>query len=99
MRRTGKTTRLVNSAVEMLFTNGKITFLTNRQIFDRGEEWKLGLRKHEIEMRETFIDYDAHKDNNAQREFIERFERRISIENNSQITRRGNTYFANKKLK
>jgi len=96
MRGSGKTTRLVNSAVEMLFTHGKLTLLTNKDIFDKKERWKDGLRKHEIEIRETFIDPDAFKDNPAQRYFIERFENRLLTENAGQITRSGTTYTVNK---
>lgn len=69
-RRTGKTTRLVDKAIQLLFDKGEIMILTNHEIFDREKQWKRGLKKEQIEIAEQLIDRDVEKGNKAQEHFF-----------------------------
>lgn len=80
MRKDGKTTRLIDEAIQHLFEKGEIKFLSNQDIFEKHQDWRRGLSVGQVNDRLKFIDYDATKTNKAQENFIHRFARRLSIE-------------------
>jgi len=92
MRRTGKTTRLIDEAVQMLFNDGEITVLNNYQLFDKAEKWKRGFKDEQINARLRLIDPDARKDNKAQFYFYEALKRRLYTEHYGAFEEAGNTF-------
>lgn len=75
MRHTGKTTRLVDEAIQYLFTYGRILIPTKGYI--HSPEALRGLTQSEKECIVHFIDPDSSPENNAQTHFIVTFRRRL----------------------
>ena len=96
MRRSGKTTRLIDEAVQLLFEHGEITILNNYKLFNRRSEWKRGLTDKQIELRLKLVDYDAREDNQAQYYFIDGLKRRLYNEHRGSFTEGGNVFKLNK---
>ena len=76
MRHTGKTTRLVDEAVQYLFEHGSIRILTNSGIYN--PIFMRGFRPEQVDMFLKFIDQDSRPDNNVQDHFIEMLNRRLT---------------------
>lgn len=91
MRQTGKTTRLVDAAVQYLFKHGSIRILTNSEIFNRN--FMRGFKPEQVDMFLTFIDPDTKPDNRAQQYFIEAFDRRLATEHGGSTERISATEF------
>ena len=90
-RGTGKTTRLIDEAVQHLFEHGYIRILLNHEIFNDNfykgytEEQQLSLVK--------FIDQDALLDNRAQLHFLTALSSRLAYEHGYAVERISKTEF------
>lgn len=62
MRRSGKTTRLIDTAIQALFERGELHLSLNDNV------------------KSDFLDPDSRKGNKAQRDFVDRLIKRLSIE-------------------
>lgn len=91
MRQTGKTTRLVDAAVQYLFEHGSIRILTNSEIYN--PNFIRGFRPEQVDMFLKFIDPDARPDNKAQYHFIDMLNRRLATEHGGSTERINNTEF------
>ncbi len=91
MRRTGKTTRLIDGAVQALFDNGKIIVPTRNQVFDSYDKWKRGLSSEQINDL-AFIDPDISDANEAQSFFLKSLRRRLNIEHPGAFEEKGNVF-------
>jgi len=91
MRQTGKTTRLVDEAVQYLFAHGSIRILTNSEIYN--PNFMRGFKVPEVDMFLKFIDPDNRSDNSAQRYFIDMLNRRLATEHGGSTERISNTEF------
>lgn len=92
MRRTGKTTRLIDEAIQMLFNDGEITILSLHNIFDKSEQWKRGLTDKQINSRFRLIDPDNSKDNKAQYHFYVNLRRRLYNEHQGSFIQEGSSF-------
>ena len=91
MRQTGKTTRLVDYAVQYLFTHGHIRVLTNSEIYN--PNFMKGFRPEQVDMFLKFIDPDSMPENKAQHYFIEALDRRLATEHGGSTERISATEF------
>lgn len=91
MRQSGKTTRLVDAAVQYLFEHGYIKILTNFEIFN--QKFMRGYRPEQVDMFLRFIDPDTRPDNRAQQYFIEALDRRLASEHGGITERISRTEF------
>lgn len=91
MRQSGKTTRLVDSAIQHLFENGYIRVLTNHEFYSN--DFLRGFTPEQVSMFAKFMDPDSEVHSNAQREFIERLNLRIRIEHLDSVIRISPTEF------
>ena len=91
MRQSGKTTRLVDAAVQYLFAHGSIRILTNSEIYN--PNFMRGFRPEQVDMFLKFIDPDTRRDNSAQRYFIDMLNKRLAIEHGESTERINNTEF------
>lgn len=82
MRRTGKTTRLIDLAIQTLFTEGEIYIFSANELSKFGYPDKIRGFDKDIDKVFRFIDYDFkfNKISNAQDNFKDRFIRRLHIE-------------------
>ena len=78
MRQSGKTTRLVDDAVQYLFIHGHIRVLRNPEIYN--PDFMRGFRPEQVDMFLRFIYPDSRPDNQAQHHFIKMLERRLMTE-------------------
>ena len=85
MRRTGKTTRLIDEAIQYLFKNKTLYLFTDIGISTSTPS----VPKEEI----VFIDPDHRRGNNAQRDFIYRVLGRLEIEHKNCVTIKKEPYF------
>lgn len=95
MRRSGKTTRLIDKAVQHLFEKGSIQILLNNEIFN--EDITNKMTDEEKANHFEFVDQDAAKGNYAQRDFLDRFSNRLLYEHKPYVVRISNTKFELKK--
>ena len=95
MRRSGKTTRLIDKAVQHLFEKGSIRILLNNEIFN--EEITSKMTDKEKADYFEFVDQDAAKGNYAQRDFLDRFSNRLLYEHKHYVVRISKTKFELKK--
>jgi hypothetical protein len=91
MRQTGKTTRLVDAAVQYLFEHGSIRILTNSEIYN--PNFIRGFKAPQVDMFLKFIDPDARPDNKAQYHFIDMLNKRLATEHSGSVERINNTEF------
>lgn len=91
MRRSGKTTRLVDKAVQHLFEKGSIKILLNNEIFNEAITNKM--TDEEKANHFEFVDQDAQKENSAQRDFLDRFSNRLLQEHKHYVTKINETRF------
>ena len=91
MRQTGKTTRLVDYAVQYLFSHGHIRVLSNHEIYN--PNFMKGFKLEQVDMFLKFIDPDSTPDNAAQRYFIETLNRRLANEHGGSTERISATEF------
>lgn len=91
MRQSGKTTRLVDAAVQYLFKHGSIRILTNSEIYNPNA--MKGFRPEQVDMFLKFIDPDTRPDNRAQLYFIEALDRRLATEHGGSTERISRTEF------
>lgn len=91
MRQSGKTTRLVDAAVQYLFEHGSIRILQNSEIYN--PYFMRGYKPEQVDMFLKFIDPDARPDNGAQRYFIEALTRRLATEHGGSTARISATEF------
>lgn len=91
MRQSGKTTRLVDAAVQHLFKHGSIKILTNSEVFDKNS--LRGYEPEQVYMLLKFIDPDTRPDNRAQQYFIEALDRRLATEHGGSTERISATEF------
>jgi hypothetical protein len=85
MRHTGKTTRLVDAAVQYLFEHGSIRILINSEIYN--PNFMRGFRPEQVDAFLIFIDPDSRPDNKAQHHFIEMLNRRLATEHSGSVER------------
>ena len=85
-RRSGNTTRLINDAVEALFTEGEI-FIPDSNWLEKSKE---GFALSEIEKRNRFIDFNERPTGNTQRHFKRRLIKRLDLEHQYQYEVSGN---------
>lgn len=78
MRQTGKTTRLIDLAIQTLFKEGTLEVLHNGKIWDF--EWQKGRSVDQQQKIATFIDPDAKQNNKAQEHFMMRLRQRLRME-------------------
>lgn len=79
MRKNGTTTRLIDAAVQHLFTKGSLKLLSQDDLNHLSREERRHPTK-ELEVSLKFVDPAAKKGNNAQEEFIQRFMMRLAME-------------------
>lgn len=91
MRQSGKTTRLVDYAIQYLFKYGSIRILTNSEIYN--PNFMRGFRPEQVDMFLRFIDPDSTPDNKAQHYFIETLNRRLATEHGGSTERISVTEF------
>jgi hypothetical protein len=87
MRRSGKTTRLVDEAVQYLFRRGVIEFIPPGEVLDLN--YVIGRLEIDKQMLLKFVDTDAYETPNAQDFFINQFCKRLSIEHYGSYIRIG----------
>lgn len=75
MRNTGKTTRLIDKAIQHLFETGRLKLLSNNEIFSRNGEGMKGMKEEDI-----FVDHDTGPDNSVQKDFNMRIVDRLTRE-------------------
>ncbi|MBS3914831.1 MAG: hypothetical protein KG003_10040 [Bacteroidetes bacterium] len=85
MRRSGKTTRLINEAIEILFKE-KIIYIPTKQGIRTPNKWESKADKFNL------IDPDYSESNMAQEDFIRRIFNRAMAEHPGQIEIDRNTY-------
>jgi hypothetical protein len=91
MRGTGKTTRLIDEAVQHLFEHGYIRIVMNSEIYR--EDFYRGFTSKQIEHFKKFIDPDACPDNRAQLHFVEALAARLYYEHGYVVDRISKTEF------
>ena len=91
MRRSGKTTRLIDKAVQHLFEHGYIRIVMNSNIYR--EDFYRGFTPKQIEHFKKFIDPDACPDNKAQLHFVEALSARLAYEHGNTVERISKTEF------
>lgn len=91
MRRSGKTTRLVDEAVQHLFKEGSIRILLNHEIFN--PHFFDGYSKKQIEDLQKFIDEDVREGNCAQLYFLKTLTYRLKYEHNGSVKMISRTKF------
>lgn len=85
MRRSGKTTRLIDQAVQHLFEHGYIRVLMNSEIYR--EDFYRGFKTEQIEHFKKFIDPDSTPGNRAQLHFLEALSYRLAYEHGNAVER------------
>ena len=81
MRRTGKTTRLVNEAIEYIFKNGELVVFNQHQINKFEKEGARGQTKEFVDCAMRFIDVDSNtRAPSIQQYFIDKLRSRLEIE-------------------
>jgi hypothetical protein len=88
MRRSGKTTRLIDEAVQALFNEGEIIIPDGRWIND---EHKRGFSIQQIDKINRFIDDVYSPNGESQERFKRLLIRRLSIEHQDAFEVKGNT--------
>ena len=96
MRRSGETTRLIDIAVQMLFTDGEITIPTATDLYFN-DGWRRGLSAEQIQKRMILIDPDSYRTNRAQEFFFRSLTRRLNTEHYGMFEQHGNTFRVIKK--
>jgi hypothetical protein len=91
MRRSGKTTRLIDKAVQHLFEHGYIRVLLNHEIFDNTFD-KRYTKEQQLPLVK-FIDQDALPDNRAQLHFLTALSSRLAYEHGYAVERISRTEF------
>jgi hypothetical protein len=91
MRRSGKTTRLIDEAVQHLFEHGYIRILLNHEIFN--DNFYKGYTKEQQLPLVKFIDQDALPDNLAQLHFLTALSSRLAYEHSYTVERISKTEF------
>jgi len=91
MRRSGKTTRLIDEAVQHLFKHGYIRILMNNEIYR--EDFYRTFKPEQIEHFKKFIDPDSTPDNRAQIHFVEALSHRLAYEHGNAVKRISKTEF------
>ena len=91
MRRSGKTTRLIDEAVQHLFEHGYIRIPMNSEIYR--EDFYRGFRSEQIEYFKKFIDPDALPGNRAQLYFLQALSSRLAYEHGYAVERISKTEF------
>lgn len=91
MRRSGKTTRLVDEAVQYLFKEGSIRIPSNNEIFDKF--YQKGLNNQQMVEFWKFVDVDARKDNRAQDDFLHKLRDRLLNEHKDRVVMIGRNQF------
>jgi len=91
MRQSGKTTRLVDAAVQYLFIYGHLRVLMHHEIQD--ENFMRGFKPEQIDMFLKFIDPDHTEDNKAQFYFIQTLNKRLATEHSGSVKRTSETEF------
>lgn len=92
IRRSGKTTKCIDDAIQVLFTKGKIYIPSKQELKDDAELTMLGKesqRKLLKVMDFLVVDYDWHM-GRAQDDMKRRLIKRLQSEHNSQFVVRGN---------
>ena len=84
MRATGHTTRLIDKAVQMLFTLGEI-WVFNQGTLDHMGEALIGMSPRQMEIVWQLRDIDSSPGNLAQHNFIEGLVRRLRVEHDRWI--------------
>lgn len=88
-RMTGKTTKLVNEAIEFLFEN-KFVYIADSDFIEKNF---VGLNRQHRESAMKFIDPDYKTSKNSQKDFKERFIKRLSFEHAGMFTTNDNRLF------
>lgn len=96
MRASGKTTKLVDAAIQHLFKEGSIRILLNHEIYD--DNFFRGYSEKQIEDFKKFIDPDTDRNNKAQREFLKRLTNRLLNEHRGYVEMVNQTTFIVKRL-
>ena len=91
MRRSGKTTRLIDEAVQHLFEHGYIRILMNSEIYR--EEFYRRFKPEQINNFKKFIDPDSLPGNRAQIHFLEALSHRLAYEHGYAVERISATEF------
>jgi hypothetical protein len=91
MRRSGKTTRLIDQAVQHLFEHGYIRILLNHEIFSDVLDKRYTKEQQLFLVR--FIDQDALPDNRAQLHFLQALSSRLAYEHGYSVERINKTEF------
>jgi hypothetical protein len=91
MRKSGKTTRLIDEAVQHLFEHGYIRILLNHEIFN--ENFYRGFRQEQIINFKKFIDPDTQPGNLAQIFFLTALAARLDYEHGYVVDRISMTEF------
>jgi hypothetical protein len=91
MRQSGKTTRLVDTAVQYLFIYGHIRVLTSHEIHNKN--FMRCFKPEQIDMFLKFIDEDHRPDNKAQFYFIQTLNKRLANEHHRSVKRISETEF------
>ena len=91
MRRSGKTTRLIDEAIQHLFEHGYIRILMNSEIYR--EDFYRGFKPEQIEHFKKFIDPDTLPDNRAQLHFLTALSSRLAYEHGYAVERISKTEF------
>jgi len=91
MRRSGKTTRLIDGAVQHLFEHGYIRILMNSEIYR--EDFYRGFTPEQVGHFKKFIDQDALPDNRAQLHFLTALSSRLAYEHGYAVERISKTEF------
>lgn len=85
MRKTGKTTRLIDQAIQHLFTNGTLFVPTSWLYKEKGGFGKV-FRGTGANTYDVFSDPDWEPGNRAQHDFLKRLENRIIREHGDSIS-------------
>lgn len=88
MRATGKTTLLIDRAIQELFTKGEIWVPRKHQIKER---WR-GYSEEHIKRMTEFVDPDHEPGNECQAYFITRLQNRLFNEHSGRFTITGHVY-------
>lgn len=98
MRKSGKTTRTIDSAIQHLFEFGKI-YIPTDNLFMEHEGFEKVFRGTGAKESDVFYDIDWRPNNSAQKHFITRLSIRLSNEHPNQVDRIINKHFSVYKAK
>lgn len=96
MRRSGKTTKVVDLAIKLLFENGEISILNDTQVFDESEQWRRGLNLDQVERMYMLTDPDVFKGGNVQAHLLHCIRRRLNSEHRGQVINSGYKFIVKK---